>query len=673
MRFIFLKRASKQDSKREMNLTAKTIYKAGIGALLITVQLSPFMATPAVAFELFGIHLWGEKKTTDDPDAVIAEPKHYEVNVEITGKRSNTDGSEAKVDELVESASSLYADRDKPASGAAGLLAKARGDYRRILAALYADGRYGGTISILIDGHEASDIPPDAELPDNVKISIDVDPGPQFLFSQASIINMTAPVEKRRNQLKTPQEIGFADGKVAYSNKILQAERLAVQAWREKGHAKARLKSETVTANHANDTVIADLEIDPGPVAYYGALTVDGTRRVDPEYVAWMTGLKEGEQYNPDDLEKAKKRLGRLEVFRAMTFQEAEEINPDGTLPMTLTVQERLPRRFGFGADYSTLDGFGFNSYWMHRNLFGRAERLRLDAKVTGIGGSQGNSFNPKNYTYLLGASFTKPGVFTPDTDFSGALNAKREVLDAYTETSVTAKAGLTHVFSDTLSGSGYANITQARFEDDYYGKREFTTVGLQGNLLYDGRDSVVDPTTGFYADVYLEPFYEVKGGTFATKFTAEGRAYYGLGSSNRVVLAGRAKIGAIAGGSISDLPPDKLFFAGGGGSVRGYAYRNIGVDVGNDKIVGGRSLIEASGEVRTRITETIGAVAFVDAGYVGKDSIPRFSEELRVGVGGGVRYITGLGPIRLDVALPLDRRSGDPKYAFYVGIGQSF
>lgn len=114
-------------------------------------------------------------------------------------------------------------------------------------------------------------------------------------------------------------------------------------------------------------------------------------------------------------------------------------------------------------------------------------------------------------------------------------------------------------------------------------------------------------------------------------------------------------------------------FLAGGGGSVRGYAYRNIGVDAGNGNIVGGRSLVEASGEVRTRITDSIGAVAFVDAGYVGEKSFPDFSEQMRIGAGGGLRYLTGLGPIRLDVAIPLNRRSGDPSYAFYVGIGQAF
>jgi translocation and assembly module TamA len=137
-------------------------------------------------------------------------------------------------------------------------------------------------------------------------------------------------------------------------------------------------------------------------------------------------------------------------------------------------------------------------------------------------------------------------------------------------------------------------------------------------------------------------------------------------------VLAGRLKLGTLVGPPISEIAPDRLFFAGGGGSVRGYAYRNIGVPVG-DEVIGGRSLIEASVEARVKVTETIGVVGFVDAGYVGEDSIPSFDEDLRIGVGAGLRYLTGLGPIRLDVAVPLDPREDDPDFAFYVGIGQAF
>ncbi|GAA5539771.1 outer membrane protein assembly factor [Ochrobactrum soli] len=638
--------------------------------LLLAAHFSSFTVSPALAFELFGVRLWGEDKKTD-PD--IIDPKTYEVEVTTTGDRKNADGTEADLKSVVEGASGLVTDADKPASGSAGLLAKARGDYRRILAALYGEGRYGGTISILVDGREANDIPPDADIPNNAKVAISVDPGPQFLFSRTAISNIAPPATDKRDVVQSPEDAGFAPGQVARSGTIIKAERLAVEAWRQQGYPKAQVTGEEVVADHDGNTVAADVALDPGRKAHYGPVSVVGTARMDPQFVAWMTGLTPDKEYDPDDIEKAKKRLGRMEVFRAMSFEEAETIEPDGSLPMTLNVQERKPRRFGFGAEYSTIDGFGVTGYWMHRNLFGKGENLRFDAKVSGIGGSQDNSFNPQNYTYLLGGTFKKPGVYTPDTDFVLSLDAKREVLDAYTETSINAKTGFTQIFSDELSGAIYAKASQGRYTDYPFGPRDFTTAGLEGSVLYDSRNNKPDPSSGFYLEGNIQPFYEFHYGNFATRFTAEGRTYYGLGATDRVILAGRVKVGSIVGASIEDLPPSLSFLAGGGGSVRGYAYRNIGVDAGNGNIVGGRSLLEASGEVRTRITDSIGAVAFVDAGYVGEKSFPDFSEQMRVGAGGGLRYLTGLGPIRLDVAIPLNRRSGDPSYAFYVGIGQAF
>lgn len=653
-----------------MTLSNRTIQGRGLIALALAVQFASMTVSPAMAFEIFGIHLWGKKKEAD-PD--IIDPKSYTVEVTTSGARKNADGSDADLKSVIDGASGLVTDEQTPASGSAGLLAKARGDYRRILAALYGEGRYGGTISIKVNGREAADIPADTDIPNNAKIDISVDPGPKFLFSRTAISNIAPPSANKRNKIQTPEEAGFAPGQLARSTTILRAERLAVEAWRQQGYAKAKITAEDIVADHDGDTVAADISLDPGRKAHYGPVSVVGTARMDPQFVAWMTGLKPGEQYSPKDIEDAKKRLGRMEVFRAMNFEEADKIEPDGSLPMTLNVQERKPRRFGFGAEYSTLDGFGVTGYWMHRNLFGRGERLRFDAKVSGVGGSQDNSFDPKNFTYTLGTSFAKPGIYTPDTDFVAALDAKREVLDAYTETSINAKTGFTQIFSDELSGALYAKASHGRFDDDYFGKREFTVGGLEGNLLYDGRNNKPDPTSGIYAEANIQPFYEFQRGNFATRFTAEGRAYYGFGSTDRVVLAGRVKLGSVVGADIADLPPNQLFLAGGGGSIRGYSYRSIGVETSTGETIGGRSLVETSGEVRTRVTDSIGVVGFVDAGYVGEQSYPDFSEEMRVGAGLGLRYLTGLGPIRFDVALPLNRRSGDPSYAFYVGIGQAF
>jgi len=648
----------------------RTIQGRSVIVLALAVQFASMTVSPALAFEIFGIRLWGEDKNTD-PD--IIDPKSYTVEVNAVGNRKNADGTQADLKSVIDGASGLVSDEETPASGSAGLLAKARGDYRRILAALYGEGRYGGTISIKVDGREAADIPVDADIPNNAKIDISVDPGPQFLFSRTAISNIAPPPVDKKDKVESVEKAGFAPGELARSGTILRAERLAVEAWRQQGYAKAKITNEDIVADHDGNTVSADIGLDPGRQAYYGPVSVVGTARMDPQFVAWMTGLKPGQEYDPDDIENAKKRLGRMEVFRSMTFEEADKIEPDGSLPMTLNVQERKPRRFGFGAEYSTLDGFGATAYWMHRNLFGRGERLRFDAKVSGIGGSQDNSFDPTNYTYTLGTSFTKPGVYTPDTDFVAALDAKREVLDAYTETSVNAKTGFTQIFSDELSGALYAKASHGRFEDDFFGTREFTTGGLEGNLLYDGRNNKPDPTSGVYLEGNIQPFYEFQRGNFATRFTAEGRTYYGFGSTDRVVLAGRVKLGSVVGADIADLPPNQLFLAGGGGSIRGYSYRSIGVETSTGETIGGRSLVEASGEVRTRVTDSIGVVGFVDAGYVGEQSYPDFSEQMRIGTGLGLRYLTGLGPIRLDVALPLNRRSGDPSYAFYVGIGQAF
>ncbi len=636
-------------------------FRRPIALLALSLMLAAVPAG-AQAFEIFGLKLFGRDEPAEE-DLVIGEPQNYEVEFVVAPAADGGD-----VEDGLKAASVLWADRDDPASGAAGLVAKARGDYRRLLASLYSQGRYGGVISIRIDGREASELPPDAGLAEPAAVVVDIDPGPVFVFREATIGNQAPPATSRRDRVDDPREEGYAPGEVAGSGTILRAERLAVEAWRQQGHAKAEAAERRVVAAHEADVVDAHIAVEPGRKAYYGDVAVQGTERMDPGFVAFMTGLRAGGEYDPDDLERASTRIARMDVFRAARFREADEIGPDGILPISFIVQERLPRRFGVGGTYSTLDGLGLEAFWLHRNLFGRAERLRIEGRVAGIG----NSFDPKELTYRAGATFTKPGIYTPDTDFSASIYGDREVLDAYTRTAVSADAGITHLFTEELSARFFVNASRSRFNDDVFGIRDFMTAGVLGGLAFDSRDDAANATEGIFLEGLVEPFYEFEYGNAAVRTTAEARVYYGIDADDRFVLAGRVKIGTLFGPSISELPPDKLFFAGGGGSVRGYAYRNIGVERGDD-IVGGRSLGEISIEARARITDTIGAVAFADAGYVGADSVPGFSEDVRIGVGVGLRYLTGLGPLRLDVAVPLDRRDDDPRVAFYVGIGQAF
>jgi len=623
-------------------------------ALAAGLALAPGQAH---AFKFLGMTFFEKKNANED---VIGEPLSYTVTVE-------TEPADRSLTRAVRNASALYADRKKPASGAAGLVAKAKADYRNILAALYGEGRYGGVIHILINGREAAGLAADADIADQAKVDIRVDPGPPFVFDRTAIVNRAPPPTNFRDRVDDPADVGFAPGEPARSGVILKAERLSTEAWREQGFAKAEVADRTVTADHATDTVDTTIEVDPGRKAYYGVVAVKGTRRMDPAFVARMTDLHPGQEYDPDDIERASDRLSELGVFQAMKVEEAETIGPDGQLPITVTVQERKLHRFGIGATYSTIDGAGFSAFWLHRNLFGHAEQLRFDAKLGGLG----DTFDYKEFDYSLGATYTQPGTFDPDTDLIASVLGQRQVLDSYTETSIDGRIGLAHEFTPSLSGSLFVDLKRAQFEDDL-GTRDFLTFGFPAKLTFDTRDNETDATRGVFLEATAEPFYEFEFGNAALRSTAEARTYYGLGERDRIVLAGRVKVGSLVGSSIAETPPDKLFFAGGGGSIRGYSYQGIGVRRG-DILTGGRSLFETSAEVRAKITDTIGVVAFADAGTVGADSFVDFSEPLKVGVGGGLRYYTGLGPIRLDAAVPLDPEPGDPDFSLYVGIGQAF
>jgi translocation and assembly module TamA len=413
------------------------------------------------------------------------------------------------------------------------------------------------------------------------------------------------------------------------------------------------------------------LTLEPGRVARYGPTRVVGTQRVDPSFVRFMADLPEGRAFDPDDIEDAENRFTRLGIFRSLRFEEAEEIGPDGVLPITIVVEDRRRRTIGAGATLSTIDGLGVTAYWLNRNLYGRAEQLRFDASIDGLG----QTTKPDEYDYNLGVTYTQPGIWTPDTNFVTGLVARQLDLDTYRERSITARAGISQLFGERLTGEVFAEVSRARYED-VFGTRNFTTFALVTSAAYDRRDDPFDATRGYYLAAEVRPFYEAEFDNTAIRGTLEGRAYLSFGPEDRVTLAGRARVGSFVGAPIEESPPNLLFFAGGGGSVRGYEYRSIGVEAllnGETETVGGRGLFEASAELRYRITDRFGAVGFVDAGFVSEDATLTGENDLRTGAGLGVRYYTGIGVLRADVATPINPRPDDSAVALYIGIGQAF
>lgn len=638
----------------------RQILGAASGIALVVAGIA--MPVPkAHAFELFGRCLFGSCETDDENGPI--DPRNYSVTLTVLSEGE----PDKALRKAVENASLLWLERDQPTAGSAGLLTRAKGDYKRILAALYNEARYAAEISIGWNGREISDVPAGTEIPDDTQLTITVSAEAPFNFGRTDIVNQAPAATRRDDRVDQPAEEGFVSGAPANATSVKKAGRLAVEAWRQQGYPKAEIAAQQVTANHDTRELNVRLTVEPGPRAVYGAVEVSGTERMHQPFVAGQTGLEAGAEYDPDDLKRAEERLQRLGVFQSVSLKEGDRVGDDGVLPLMLTVQERKLRRIGIGGTVSTIDGAGVEGYWLHRNLFGRAERLRFDGRISGIG----RTANFQDFDYFLGTELTLPGRFTPDTDIAIGGFFERQVLDLYTTNRGSVSVAATHFYSNELTLKAGAYVTYGRY-NDVFGLRKFGIAGLEASAQYDTRDNKLNAKNGLYVRLAAKPFYEWEFGNAVGKAEAEARIFRAFGADERTVLAGRVKLGSIVGAPLSQIPQDELFLAGGGTSVRGYPYRSIGVAVPGGTS-GGRSIFEASAEIRQDITDSIGVVGFADFGHVNAASMPDFGSGIRTGAGVGLRYNTGLGPIRLDVAVPLNKQPGDPGFAIYAGIGQAF
>lgn len=618
------------------------------------------LATPVQAFELFGFTFF-EDKADAAAEAPVPDPLPYTVTLTVSG------GDEA-LKEALEETSILVQDQDKAPSGEPGLISRALADRQQLIARLYVDGRYGGTVETTIAGRPLEEVVETVEFPHRegqpVPVAVRVETGPLFHFGEISI---------RRNgsgdvlpAALEPAVYGLVKGAPALSDKILAAERQLVSELKDMGHPQAVIADRSVVADHASERVAVGITVEPGPLADFGEVTVSGMERTKPDFIVSQSLIAPGTRYNPEVLRKAARRLRGLGIFSSVRVVEGETLSPDGRLPVSIEVTERKRHVIGGGATISSAEGIGLEAYWRHRNLFGRGEHLSLEGSVGRLASNA-----PEDLEYSARVVFTKPGVFGPTTSFTSTVGAKREKLEAYESRSVFGNWKLTNEYNDEIQYSGGVEASFAR-EQDALGTNNYALLGVFGEVVYDSRNDLLDPTEGIRASVFVEPAYDVESGGAMVFTKASVSAYQALDEARRFVLAGRFAAGSILGASRSDIAPSRRYYAGGGGSVRGYAYRNIGPRVAGE-VVGGNSFVEGSAEVRVKATDSIGVVAFADAGAAFASEVPDFSEDLKIGVGLGLRYYSALGPLRFDFAVPLNPGKGDPDFAIYVGLSQAF
>ncbi len=544
-------------------------------------------------------------------------------------------------------AQTAFAEEDEALASRLHLRRRATRQADYMSEAMRSEGYYAGSAVVRLD----EDTSP-------LTLAITIAPGPRYVYEPTEIRPAEGVLPE---SLPGPEGLPIAPGAPARAADMIATRKALINAMRQAGHPFAAVGTIEAVVDHATHTVRLSFALEPGPTATLGPVRIEGLTGVLPRVVEKEVPWAAGDAYAPDTLENLQQRLYATDLFSVARVHHADALDAEGRLPIDVEVAERKHRTVSLGLRYYTDDGAGMRTQWEHRNMRHAGHRLRsaLDLGTRNIGLDTGYRIR----------RFRHPGQ-----DFEAKLDVGREDTDAYESLRFEPKAWLERRLTDRLKvsyGTGFrlSRVTPEKGDEDTYGLLFFP-----GDASYDRSNNKLDPTGGFRLQGGLTPYLSVLDvGNSFTKTQLSGSVYLGLGAEDQWVLAARLGIGLLAGAAREDVPPDLRYHAGGGGSVRGYAYQLAGPLDEDDHPLGGRSLIETAFEVRYRMSETIGLAAFVDGGSVFDSVCPDMSGGLLWGAGLGARYFTPLGPLRFDVAVPLNKRSVDSSFQLYISIGQAF
>ncbi|MEM6549129.1 MAG: BamA/TamA family outer membrane protein [Pseudomonadota bacterium] len=555
-----------------------------------------------------------------------------------------------EIEALMEQSLLIYRRQEGGAQSAAFLRRRAQGDVAAAQKILRSFGYYEAQATPKIIEAEG-DNPARAEMV--------IEPGRPFELSEhrfaLSGLRGAAPT------VPAAAELGSPVGETAAASQILAAEGALVARLRGEGHPYAAGDGRTALADPAAATLEVESRIAAGPAYVFGAVTFAGVETVEPDYLLTYLPWELGDRFDATQLRDYQRALLETGLFRAGAA-EPPGVPPEGeNVPIFVRLEEAKHRTVSAGVRFSTDAGPAVRGGFEHRNLFGANETLNIDA----LAGLEEQSIEFR---------YREPQYLRPGQDLTAGLSLRRITDDAFDELGATATLGLERELTPQwLVGAGIlGEVSQT--EDE--GETELSLLaGLPVFAEYDGSDDLLNPTEGarFRADV--TPFAGSFAGdaVFFLLLDAVGSAYHDFLGDGRYVLAGRARAASIVAEDVDDVPPQRRLYSGGGGSVRGFAERFVGpLDDDNDP-VGGLSALEGGIEMRARVFGDIGLAVFAEAGSVSEETIPDFEEGVQVGVGVGLRYFSPVGPIRLDFAVPLDRRDADDSFQFYISIGQAF
>lgn len=531
-------------------------------------------------------------------------------------------------------------------------------------------GHYGGNTQVVVTAPASEGQP--------TGVALTVTPGPLYHFDT---ITVSAP-EKALGEtalggnpalLVTPL-LGIKPGDPVIAAKVTAAQDALAARIADAGFPFPVVGKPDIIIDHANRTATLAQTVDLGARGVHGGVHITGqTQKFDDRHLAVLARFKPGQPYTEAGRDDLRRALIQTGLFGSVSVKPIPggAINPDGSqvVDILVTTEAAPVRTVAASGGYSTGQGIRIEGSWAHRNLFPPEGGLT----VRGVGAER---------EQLASAELRRMNFRRRDQTLNLQATLSSEQQDAYHATSFILGASIERLSNIiwqkpwTYNFGVQAIVTRQRDlsaptdpNDLYY------ILAFPGSATWDRSNNLLDPTRGFRLTGRVSPEVSRQGSNTLGYVKLQGEASSYLPIGTNLVLAGRVHLGSIAGASRGSIAPDRRFYAGGGGSVRGFDYQGVGPKDATGTPTGGNSLTEASAEIRYRFQafgNDLGVVSFVDAGQVYASTLPRFTS-LRVGAGVGLRYYTAFGPVRIDIATPVTRNPGDPRVAFYVSIGQAF
>lgn len=546
---------------------------------------------------------------------------------------------------LLSSISDCIALKDNPPDSPGLLRRRVAGDVETFTGALRARGYFKAQVAGEVD----TSVSPQT-------VGFMIEPGPRFVLGKPRL--SLAPDDPRlRDHLR--ETLGRLKPGDQYSSGIvLDVETALLERLKELGRPSPLVRERKVVADHATNRVEVEFAIDPGPEASFGDTEILGLEGVSLEVVKAQLTWEQGVPYDRRLVDSTREQLIRTGLFRSVRI---DTVHADGsdTVHMRLSLLEAPHRSVRAGLWFFSDLGLGATAGWTHRNILGLGQELRLDTELS-------ENLQRANSELIL------PRMWHPRQNLGLSAQYEHELTDSYEATNLSLSAIARRPVSELQVGYGLAYRLAEVDKDD---SRQFNLFSVPLLAEYSTADSPLDPTGGLSLAARMEPFTDI--GNTQTSFVlwnVTGRHYLPLNKDKSMVLATRGRYSLLAGTSRESIPEDMLLYAGGGGSVRGYAHQYAGELDENDDPLGGVSAVDFSAELRFRASREYGFVLFADGGGAFSGRNPSDKEDYFWGAGAGLRYFTPIGPIRLDVAVPLDRRSGvDDLFQVYVSLGQAF